>query len=148
MILNRNKMNKKLFQNELLTKQLDNVPLDKKLSYKDICRITKYINKSLFGETCSLWNGYVTNSKNGLGKGLYVNFYFRNKKVALHRLLYENFISPVGNDEYLKYSCVNKAKCCNINHMIKLKYIINENKQVVEEENKNIKKMNIELIFD
>ena len=54
--------------------------------------------------------------------GTYVNFYFRKKKVALHRLLYINFIGHLDDDEYLKFNCENKGKCCNVHHMNKFKY--------------------------
>jgi hypothetical protein len=59
---------------------------------------------------------------NNLNKGRYVNFYFRRKKVALHRLLYVNFIGNLNDDEYLKFSCDNKGICCNIHHLKKFKY--------------------------
>ena len=76
---------------EFINKQLKNVASDKKLCYTDLKRLCKYITASIFDENnCSLWNGYVTNEKNYL-KGIYINFYFRGKKVALHRLLYTNF---------------------------------------------------------
>jgi hypothetical protein len=75
-----------------------------------------------------VWDGYITNSKN-TRKGTYINFFFRNKKVALHRLLYENFIGALNDDYYLKFSCDDnetKGKCCNTNHMIKYKYNLYE----------------------
>ena len=59
---------------------------------------------------------------NNSNKGTYVNFYFRNKKVALHRLLYSNFVAPLDSSEYLKFNCDNKGICCNINHYEKYKY--------------------------
>lgn len=106
---------------ELVSMQLKNIPIDKKLRYKDLHRITKYIDSSIFSDECCCWNGYVTNLKN-VSKGTYINFYFRNKKVALHRLLYNNFVGVMDDDEYLKFSCDNRGKCCNVNHMIKYKY--------------------------
>lgn len=85
-------------------------------------RICKYINNSIFDEDeCCLWNGYITNINN-TNKGTYVNFYFRNKKVALHRLLYSNFVAPLSSSEYLKFNCNNKGICCNVNHYEKYKY--------------------------
>ena len=88
--------------------------------------ISHKINKSIFDENvCSIWTVYITNTNN-TSKGMYVNFYFRKKKVALHRLLYCNFVGDLGDDEYLKYNCVNKGKCCNIHHMNKFKYNTNE----------------------
>ena len=77
-------------------------------------------------EKCVLWAGYITNLKNKR-KGTYINFYFKDKKkVALHRLLYANFKGEISNKEYIKYSCSNKGKCCNINHMVKFEYNSNE----------------------
>ncbi len=28
----------------------------------------------------------------------------------------------LSNNEYIKYTCKNKGKCCNINHIKKIKY--------------------------
>ncbi len=107
---------------ELLTRQLKNVCSTKKLSYNDVKRISKFLSSSIFDkEKCSLWTGYVTNEKNQ-SKGTYINFYFNKKKIALHRLLYLNYLGDISNDEYIKFSCENKGKCCNINHMVKYSY--------------------------
>lgn len=107
---------------ELISKQLKYVPSEKKLQYTDLKRICKYINSSIFDENnCCLWKGYVTNA-NSSNKGTYINFYFRKKKAALHRLLYINFIGELGDDEYLKFNCGNKGRCCNIAHLKKFKY--------------------------
>jgi hypothetical protein len=123
---------KKKFLDELTAKQLKNVPIDRKLHNKDLRRIIKYINSSIFDEDkCCMWNGYVTNESNSK-RGTYVNFFFRNKKVALHRLLYENFIGQLGEDYYLKFSCDDNCydgKCCNVNHMLKYKYITSQNNE-------------------
>lgn len=108
--------------NELMKKQRKDVPTDKKLHYNDIKRICKYINNSIFDDDiCCLWCGYVTNVNSG-NKGTYINFYFGGKKVALHRLLYINFVGPLSPDEYLKFNCDNKGICCNVNHLKKFKY--------------------------
>ena len=50
----------------------------------------------------------------------YINFYFKGKKCALHRLLYLNYVGKLENKEYLKYKCKNKGVCCNINHFNKI----------------------------
>lgn len=107
---------------ELLLKQIKTVPQDKKLQYTDLKRICKYIGGSIFDEhKCCLWNGYITNVNNS-NKGTYINFYFRNKKVALHRLLYINFVDELQDDEYLKFSCENKGRCCTVSHLKKFQY--------------------------
>lgn len=107
---------------ELIKKQLPDVPSQWKLNINDMKRICKYIDTSVFDKNaCCVWNGYITNMNNS-NKGTYVNFYFRNKKVALHRLLYSNFVAPLDSSEYLKFNCDNKGICCNINHYEKYKY--------------------------
>lgn len=139
--------NKKKILEELITKQLKNIDPERKLFNKDLRRIVKYIDTSIFDDDkCCKWNGYVTNEANSK-RGTYVNFFFRNKKVALHRLLYENFVGILGDENYLKFSCDdsdNFGKCCNVNHMIKYKYNnqkdikknINENQKINKEYNK------------
>lgn len=108
--------------NELLKNQLKTVPLDKKFRYNDLKRLCKYIKSSIFDENiCTLWDGYITNVNNA-SKGVYINFYFKGKKTALHRLLYINFIGNLSDDEYLKFNCENKGKCCNVKHFKKFTY--------------------------
>lgn len=133
-----------LVLSELLSSQLKKVDNFKKLSYNDLVRISKHLNSSIFNvknNDCVLWEGYVTNLNNK-SKGVYVNFYYKKKKYALHRLLYLNFIGNLSDDEYLKFSCPNKGVCCNLNHFSKLdkpNEIINnkEKKQEQNKENKN-----------
>lgn len=101
---------------ELIKRQLPDIPSQWKLNINDMKRICKYIESSIFNKgECCIWRGYITNMNNS-NKGTYVNFYFRNKKVALHRLLYSNFVAPLDSSEYLKFNCDNKGICCNINH--------------------------------
>lgn len=107
---------------ELVKKQLKNIPSQWKLNINDMKRICKYIDTSIFDPyECCIWKGYITNANNS-NKGTYVNFYFKNKKVALHRLLYSNFVAPLDSSEYLKFNCDNKGVCCNVNHYEKYKY--------------------------
>lgn len=112
---------------ELKKRQLKNIPISKKLRPNDLHRIAQHTENSIFDEEkCCIWTGYVTNLKNKK-KGTYINFYFRDKKkVALHRLLYANFKGDIEDKDYIKYSCSSKGKCCNINHMIKFEYNIND----------------------
>src|ERR1700722_13555815 len=96
----KNKNTEKIFR-ELVSKQLRNIPTNKKLQLSDIKRIARRINGSVSDPNkCAIWSGYITNINNA-SKGTYVNFYFRKKKVALHRLLYINFIGDLEDDEYL-----------------------------------------------
>lgn len=113
--------NNKMFK-ELIQKQRTNILNNKKLQLNDLKRICKYINSSIFNKnSCCIWTGYITN-KNNSRKGTYINFYFQKKKVALHRLLYYNFIENIEDDEYLKFCCDNKGMCCNLSHLKKFKY--------------------------
>jgi hypothetical protein len=110
---------KKNLLNELMTKQLKNITPSKRLRYKDLSRIVKHLDSSIFAdEKCSFWTGYITNINN-TKKGIYINFYFKQKKVALHRLLYANFVGSINDNEYLKFSCEHRGKCCNVNHLVK-----------------------------
>ncbi len=122
-------------ERELKNRQLPNVPSSKKLRPNDIHRIVQHTDNSIFDEEkCCLWTGYITNLKNKR-KGTYINFYFKDKKkVALHRLLYANFKGEISMKDYIKYSCPNKGKCCNINHMVKFEYNSNEFEDVEDHE--------------
>lgn len=145
---------------ELVAKQIKNIPTNKKLQLRDIKRIGHRLDNSIFDENkCSIWKGYITNTNN-ISKGMYVNFYFRKKKVALHRLLYSNFVNDLNDDEYLKFNCENRGKCCNIHHMNKFKYVTEGEEEeediiVVGKEDEEKKKENkvdddddFTLIFD
>lgn len=108
----------------LAKNQRKDVSTSKKLQYTDLKRIAKNLDTSIFDDECSIWKGYITNAKN-ISKGVYINFYFRGKKYALHRLLYNNFIGELNDDEYIKFSCINKGKCCNVHHLVKYRYVDN-----------------------
>ncbi len=133
------------FLKELLINQIKNIDSNKKLNYGDIKRISKFLTSSIFSEnTCSIWNGYVTNEKNQ-SKGTYINFYYNKKKIALHRLLYINYIGEISNKEYIRFVCDNKGKCCNINHMKKYSY--NRNFIKINNTNNNTNPNNINISF-
>ena len=126
--------NKTDLLNELMHKQKKDVYYAKKLTYRDMNRIVKYIDKPIFGEECSIWLGYIS----CLGKdnnNFYINFFFRDKKVGLHRLLYSNFVGNIESNEYIRFSCENQGKCCNINHFIK--YSSNDNNSNNSDDNDN-----------
>ena len=125
-------------KNKLLIELINNQRIDanseKKFSLKEITRLCNNITTSIFDENeCCLWNGYISNLKNGRDK--YINFYYRGNKYALHRLLYLNYVGDLKKSEYLKYTCKNKGICCNINH---IKKIYRNNK--IPEKNIEIKK--------
>lgn len=141
-----NNINNNQLLKELLQKQRKDVPDDKKLYLHDIKRICKNINNSIFSnDCCCIWNGYITNL-NKANKGTYINFYFRQKKVALHRLLFLNYVDDLSSDEYLKFSCENKGICCNVNHLKKFKY--NKTPKKINTEKKQKKKNQISIIYD
>ena len=101
---------------ELIKYQRKDIPYEKKLLYNDIKRLNKYINNSIFNQECSLWNGNVSTVKNNN----YINFFLNRKKIALHRILYFNYIGDILDSEYIKFNCQNKGLCCNINHFYKI----------------------------
>ena len=109
--------NQNNFFQELIQNQRKIISPDKKFNLNDLKRISTYLTKSIFSNECCIWNGYITQFKNDT---FYINFYFNGKKVALHRLLYNNFIDDLEDSEYLKYTCENKGKCCNLNHFKKV----------------------------
>jgi hypothetical protein len=125
---------------ELINNQLEDVENKKRLDVKSLQRISRNIEDSLFGDKCVIWQGYITYIEST--NVHYVNFFFNGKKHALHRLLYLNFIGEVNTNEYLKYSCPNKGKCCNINHIYKinskktldLKKNTSENSEIIDTE--------------
>jgi hypothetical protein len=123
---------------ELIKNQRKDIINDKKLLYHDLKRISKYLTTSIFGEECSVWNGYVTVIKND-EKNSYINFYYCGKKYSLHRLLYLNYVGELSDSEYIKFKCPNKGRCCNVNHFYKNnKNDDNSNNQNSEESTKSI----------
>lgn len=119
---------------ELINRQRKNVPFDKRLYCNDMKRISKFLTTSIFLNTCSCWTGYITNLKN-YKKGTYINFYFRKKKKALHRLLYINFVDDLRDNEYIKFMCNNKGFCCSVNCMRKIPF--NKKSLPIEDESVN-----------
>jgi hypothetical protein len=106
------KITKKDLLDELVIKQKKNISDEFLLSFRDLNRITKNINTSLFGKECCLWNGYVISRKNKF----YIHFFFRKSKVSLIRLLYHNYVGKIEKNEYVQNECENGGKCCNITH--------------------------------
>ena len=148
-----NNINNILFS--LIKNQRSSIPFDKKLSYTDLKRISKYLNSSLFNnDECVLWSGYITTIKHDETKS-YINFYYNGKKFALHRLLYINYINDLNDSEYIKFNCINKGKCCNIKHFYKVKHdneinnIETINNEISNIEINNIKKKDTIIVdFD
>ena len=134
--------------NEMKEKQLKTVSKANKLRICDIHRIVENINNSIFDpENCSIWNNYNSHIANKK-KGLYINFYFKDKKkIALHRLIYANYKEKLSNNEYIRYSCENKGICCNVNHMFKCEYIT-EIEQCIEEKKDDASENKFKVIIN
>lgn len=123
-----------LLLNNLVDYQRHNINYYDKLLLSDMKRILNHIDDDiLFSKKCVLWNGYITNNNNN--KTPFINFYFKNKKKPLHRILYHNYINNITENDYIKYKCSNRGVCCNLNHMTKYKYKKNLNRK--NNDNKN-----------
>ena len=139
-------MNNIIYQ-ELINNQRKKLIGNKQLTLFDLKRIASYLNSSIFTNDCSFWTGYVTNSSTEKHISGFVNFFFKGKKQALHRLLYYNFIDDIGENEYLKFSCENQGKCCTLKHIIKIKKNIIE-KNITENISEKDSKKNTIIIVD
>jgi hypothetical protein len=112
-------INKNKLLTELCLKQRKKADKKYFLELNDIIRILKNIDSSIFNKTeCVIWKGYLTKCNNN--KSCYVNFYLKKRKLALHRILYINFIDDLDIKHYLKFTCDNPGKCCNVNHILKV----------------------------
>lgn len=102
---------------QMMQYQKKNLPFKLRLDFDDVKRIVDNIETSPFDdENCCIWNGYITNNND---KCKYINFYFKHRKIALHRLLYINYVGMLEDKNYLKFTCPNKGLCCNIKHIEK-----------------------------
>jgi len=112
-------INKNKLLTELCLKQRKKADKKYFLELNDLIRLLKNIDGNIFNKTdCVLWKGYLTKCNNN--KSCYVNFYLKKRKLALHRILYINFIDDLDVKHYLKFTCDNPGKCCNINHILKV----------------------------
>ena len=133
--------NKNEILGNLIKNQRENIELKSKLLLSDLKRLTNNLTKDIFCEECSLWEGpiLVANNKE------YISFFINGKKISLNRILYKNYIGNLDDNEYLKYSCENKGRCCSLKHIYKINKQIQ--KQHIEENTPEIiipkKKSNI-----
>ena len=120
--------NKNSILENLIKNQKEHVELKSKLLLSDLNRLTNNLSKDIFCDECSLWNGSIitTNNKE------YMNFFINGKKISLNRILYKNYIGELYDNEYLKYSCNNKGRCCTLKHLYKI------NKKLPEKKKENI----------
>lgn len=110
---------KKKMLAELCVKQRKHDNGKYQLEINDLTRFLKHIETSIFNtEECVLWSGSLTKCNNG--KSHYVNYYLNKRKLALHRILYINFVGDLDHNQYLKYTCDNPGICCNVKHFIKV----------------------------
>jgi hypothetical protein len=131
-------------ETELCVRQRHSAERKYFLEMSDLKRFLKHVNTSIFNtDECILWQGSMT--KSNKNKSHYVNFYLRKRKLALHRILYINFVGDLDRNSYLKYSCENHGRCCNINHIHKANSTDDEEEEVTtpddddeEEENEII----------
>lgn len=134
-INNRNNILENLIKN-----QKDNIEIKSKLSLSDLKRLTNNLLTDIFCDECSLWKGpiLVANNKE------YISFFINGKKISLNRILYKNYIDDLQEKEYLKYSCINKGRCCTLKHFykvnkeVKIPLVENENIQIIKEKKKKI----------
>jgi hypothetical protein len=135
--------NKNSILENLIKNQKEHVELKSKLLLSDLKRLTNNLSKDIFCDECSLWDGpiLIANNKE------YISFFINGKKISLNRILYKNFVSELYDNEYLKYLCINKGRCCTLKHIYKINKKIKENKkEVIKDiviEEKKEKKSNI-----
>ncbi len=130
-------INKNKLLTELCLKQRKKADKKYFLELNDLIRLLKNIDGNIFNKTdCVLWKGYLTKCNNN--KSCYVNFYLKKRKLALHRILYINFIDDLDVKHYLKFTCDNPGKCCNINHILK----VCEDDEPVEEQVEPVNEIN------
>lgn len=77
-----------------------------KLTFSDIKRLDKKLNKNIFTNECVLYNGHTRNNQ--------CIFSYNGKKISLQRLLYHNYINDISQ-HHVKLKCKNQTCCC-INH--------------------------------
>jgi hypothetical protein len=129
---------KKKLLAELCVKQRKHDNEKYQLEINDLTRFLKHVDTSIFNtDECVLWSGSLTKCNNG--KSHYVNYYLNKRKLALHRILYINFIGDLDNKQYLKYICDNPGNCCNIKHFIKVNDEEIDDKNSVESEEIEVK---------
>ena len=110
----------------LIKNQKEHTELKSKLSLSDLKRLTNNLSKDIFNDECSVWEGPILMANNKE----YISFFINGKKISLNRILYKNYIGNLDDNEYLKYTCPNKGRCCSLKHIYKI--------------NKKIQKQNIQ----
>jgi hypothetical protein len=103
----------------LIKNQINDINKNK-LQLNDLKRIANNLDKDIFTNECSIWQGSIIKKNDTT----YLSFYLNYRKICLNRVLYNNFVQELKPNEYLKCICNNKGKCCTLAH-----YIIAKNKK-------------------
>ena len=120
---------------ELQDHRLDDIPREWKLSTSDLQYIGGNLTSSIFGDKCSLWpgcSGSIVNGDTRPKKRPYNNFYHNKKKTALHRLIYSNYVQPLTSQEFIRFNCENKGRCCTVSHLEKHQYSVKNSKKAAK----------------
>jgi hypothetical protein len=134
-----------ILASEMHEKQIKSIDLSYKLTDKDINRICKYIDSSIFTVgKCVIWKGYITH-RNNIKRNPVINFFYHGTKISLHRLLYINFIGNLERNNYIRLTCANKGFCCNINCMHKYDYKHLSEKKTVQKSTTNVNNLDIKF---
>lgn len=91
--------------------QRDDLDMSRRMGYKDILRLTKYIDDKFLSQYCCLYTCSESSQKQ-------MSFYFNGKRVGLLRLLFYNYIGDIDDNFYIRSSCKTKY-CCNPSHISK-----------------------------
>ena len=107
-------MNNQILNNLINFKKKD---LNKfKLTNEQILKISNNLTSDIFNSNeCVIWEKY----KKKESKTKYLNIKINNKKMALHRVIFINYIDDLKKNEYVKYTCCNKGICFNLKHLKK-----------------------------
>lgn len=106
---------------ELVRNQLQDVDPARKLSLCDIERLAKFSDgKSYFDPLkCTPFQGYVNHNR---PRDVCIVFFHKRRKVALHRLLFENYVGPLNYFQYVRHTCGNRYSCVNVLHLKRIDY--------------------------
>lgn len=108
-------MDKEELLKTLIDKQRKNIPDEDRLEVKDIRRLVKFLQDTIFNEHgCTGWDGYYCKT---FKKCTGITFFFKKEKRMIHRLLYINYKGDIPNNCFIRFTCPTGPYCCNVNHM-------------------------------
>jgi len=91
----------------LMEWQRTDIKMTNRMSFRDLKRLTKYIDVNFFIDQCCFYN--CNNPA----------FYFNGKKVILTRLLYINYIGPLDKTHRIRRLC-GETDCVTPGHLEKV----------------------------